>query len=263
MTSIAMCLLGRLSPKTAAALRSSRARIHSHQLVKRWGLSEINQTLIASVGMAVGAGPFQGLRLPEVANRTHIGPFLLGTYEMELHSWWNDLLRRQFDVIVDIGAYFGYYAVGLARRYPSVPVVAFDTDRWARRAIARTAEENGVTNVIVRDYCTPTWLAGQVLTRSLIVCDCEGFELELFGRASIGALDAATMIIELHEGLAPGVTAAILARFRDTHTVDLVSSRIETPISMRVDGLTPDQVVRAAAEVRSPLQWVRLEPKAS
>ena len=54
---------------------------------------------------------------------------------------------RPFPQIVDVGAKFGYYAVGLARRYPAAAVVAYDVDWWARRACRRMAAANGVGNV--------------------------------------------------------------------------------------------------------------------
>lgn len=260
VTALAVRALRRVSPKAVAALRSARARAHSHRLIKRWGLSDINQALISAIGTTVQSGPFQGLRLPTITHHGHIGPFLLGTYEMELHPWWDEILASPFDLIVDVGAQFGYYAVGLARRYPAVPVVAFDTDRWARRAIIRTAAENNVTNVIVRDYCTPEWFAGNLKPRSLIVSDCEGAELELFGSGRISPFKSVTMLIELHEDNAPGVTAAILRRFESTHSARRVESRTATSIPTCIEGLTAEDLRLAGTEIRPPQEWICLLP---
>ena len=260
MKALARSVLSRLSPRTLAAVTAARARAHSQRLVKSWGLTAINRTLIHSVGSTIQSGPFQGLRLPEMAHAEHVGPYLLGTYELELHPWWNDLLSRDFDLIVDVGAQFGYYAVGLARRYPRASVVAFDTDWWARRATARTAAANGVTNVVIRSYCTPGWLAAHVRPRSLILSDCEGFERELFRGDAIPSLKTAAIVIELHEDVVPGVTEAILETFRTTHRCSLVASRSATHVSLQVEGLTPSEINRAAAEVRSPQQWIYLDP---
>jgi hypothetical protein len=226
-------------------------------------LPAINQAVIDSLGSSVQSGPFCGLRLPEMTLAEHIGPYILGTYERELHPWWDELLARDFDFIVNVGAQFGYYAVGLARRYPHRTVVAFDSDWWARQATTRTGAANGVANLVTRGYCTPRWLAAHVQPRSLIVSDCEGFELELFCRRAIAPLKTATMIVELHEHIVPGVTDAFLDMFRATHTWRLVSSRADTSVSFQIDGLTSADVNRAASEVRCPQQWICLEPKRS
>jgi hypothetical protein len=261
--SVAKRALMGVAPKLGTALLSARARAHSQRLVKAWGLFEINQKLIGELGGTVRAGPFRGLRLPPSTYEEHIGPFLLGTYEMELHPWWDEILTRPFDMIVDVGAKFGYYAVGLAQKYPSVPTIAFDTDRWARKTIAQTAATNGVANLVIQGYCSPQWLARELTPRSFVLSDCEGFEGELFAANPASVLATATMLIELHEEIVPGVTAGIEAHFKDTHTVRRVRSRTATPVTVTVESLTPDELRRAASEVRSAQEWVLLEPARS
>ena len=81
--------------------------------------------------MTVLDGPFKGLLLPASAREEHIGPYLLGTYERELHGAWRKILTGQYNAVIDIGAKIGYYAGGLARHFPSTPSIAFDTDWWA------------------------------------------------------------------------------------------------------------------------------------
>jgi precorrin-6B methylase 2 len=263
LKSVAKRALFGVAPKLAVAIISARARAHSHRLVKKWGLFAINQKLIREVGSTVLAGPFRGLRLPASTYDEHIGPYLLGTYEMELHPWWNEILTRQFEMIVDVGAKFGYYAVGLAQKFPSVPTVAFDTDRWARRVTAQTAAANEVANVTILGYCTPEWLATQLKPKSFIISDCEGFEGELFGAGDNGVLETATMLIELHDQIVPGVTAKIEQRFSRTHTFRRVRSRTATPVTANIHVLTAEELRRAATEIRRPQEWVYLEPSDS
>src|SRR5207247_10565136 len=93
--------------RTVTALRSVRARRHSHGLVREWGLHTINRRLVNEVGSRVLSGPFRGLQLTPAAFREHAGPFLLGTYEEELHRCWNMLIAQPFDLIVNVGAQFG------------------------------------------------------------------------------------------------------------------------------------------------------------
>jgi hypothetical protein len=121
------------------------------------------------------------MELTPMTHLEHLGPFLLGTYEYELHPWWVSLTRGEYAQIVDVGAKFGYYAVGLARYFPETPILAFDTDWWARAACREMATANRASNVHLEKYCSPRWLDQNLQPRALIVCDCEGFERGAFG----------------------------------------------------------------------------------
>jgi hypothetical protein len=251
----------KLAPRLATVISSARGRRLSHHLVKQWGLFDLNQRLIADLGNRVVDGPFKDLILTSSSQQEHIGPYLLGTYETELSPWWHSLLQRRFRQIIDVGANFGYYAVGLARRFPSVPVVAFDTDWWARRTVRQMSRANQTPNVSVKGSCSPSWLARHLEPDALIVSDCEGCEGRLFGGQGIAAFASATFVIELHETIVPGVTAKLRSAFRGTHTFEEVDSRSETPSTAIGPSLTPQEMRRVAQEVRGPQKWFLLTPR--
>jgi hypothetical protein len=250
----------RLAPRLTTAVLSSRARAHSASLVKQWGLFDLNQKLIKEVGRQVVRGPFAGMTLTQHAEQQHVGPYLLGTYEMELHGWVEECSGRTFTEIVDIGSSFGYYAVGLARRFPRTPVIAFDTDWWARSAVAELAKANGASNVIVRRECTPAWLETHLKPSSLIVSDCEGYERVLFLGRRLPALATATLIVELHEETPGELTEKFRQRFSETHTIAEACGRTTTPLVQGIHGLTPAQIERVSHEVRGPQAWLYLRP---
>jgi hypothetical protein len=250
----------KLAPRMATVITSVRGRRLSHHLVKKWGLFDLNQRLIADLGNRVIGGPFKDLILTSSSQREHIGPFLLGTYEMELSPWWRSLLQRRFRQIIDVGANFGYYAVGLARRFPSVPVVAFDTDWWARRTVRQMSRANQTPNVAVKGFCSPSWLARHLEPDAFIVSDCEGFEGRLFCDQRIAAFASATFVIELHETIVPGVTARIRSTFRGTHALEEIDSRSETPVTTISPSLTPQEMRQVAQEIRVPQTWFLLTP---
>jgi hypothetical protein len=60
-------------------------------------------------------GPFAAIDLTASADAEHLGPFLLGVYERELDGAWARIFRGEDTQILDVGAKFGYYAVGLFR----------------------------------------------------------------------------------------------------------------------------------------------------
>jgi hypothetical protein len=252
----------RIAPKVMTAVLSSRARAYSTSLVKQWGLFDLNQKLIAHVGHRVVGGPFAGMVLTRAAEGEHIGPYLLGTYEVELQPWLQEVFLGSYSQIVDIGSNFGYYAIGLARRFPRLTVVAFDTDWWARRAVAGMAAANNVSNVTIHGFCSASWLRDHLQQRALIVSDCEGYERELFCAAPVPPLSTATMIIELHEQTPGDLAAQIRRRFEGTHVIDQCLSRSTTPRpALHVPSLTDEEFERVRQEVRGEQRWLYLRPR--
>jgi len=264
LKSIAKHAMLAVAPQATTALISARARAHSHRLVRDWGLLELNRRLIERFGSRVQSGPFRGLSLSELTRREHLGPFLLGTYEAELHPWIEQALRQQYEAVLDIGAKFGYYAVGLARHMRDTSVIAFDTDPWARRATREMAAFNETGNVSVSAYCSPRWLDRHLQPGSLVISDCEGFERELFLGARTPALNSATLIIEVHDALIHGAGAAIRQRFTRTHDISVVTET-SRPVTagVELDFLSPEDARVALREIRGPQEWLRLTPKVS
>lgn len=252
--------LARVAPGPFLALTSARHRAHAQRLFARWGCLDLNRTLIARFGPRVLTGPFAGLALTPLTHRDHIGPYLLGTYEHELHGAWEEILARSYSCVVDVGSRFGYYAVGLARRYPGVPVVAADPDWWARAAVREMAAANGTPNVRVRWRITPGWLAAHLPAGALVVSDCEGCEASLFAR-DVRALHSAMLVIEVHEFVAPGITAALERRFSPTHHVRRIRTAPEPPAPpVDLSGYEPRLQRLAVNEIRLEQEWLVAVP---
>jgi hypothetical protein len=251
-----------VSPRLAVAISATRGRRRSHRLLKEWGLWDLNQRLISELGSRVLDGPFAGLNLSALPRAEHVGPYLLGTYEAELHETWHQVLQRDYREFVDVGANFGYYAVGLARRFPNKTVVAFDVDSWARRAVAEMCAANSTPNVSIESWCDPSWLARNLKDDSLIISDCEGYEGALFCERIVPAFRTCTFVIELHEAFVPGVTERCRAMFARSHDGQVVDTRSEMPLRTRPSSFTDDEMRRVSSEARGPQQWLVLTPVA-
>lgn len=204
-------------------LLSIRSRRQCHQLLRQWEMPEVNRLLLQHVGPRSIGGLFPGLVYTERLQPEQMGPFLLGTYELEIAPWFAQCRQRHFSMVLDVGAKFGYYAVGLAQWFPDTPVYAFDTDPWARKVTRDFAQTNHASNVQSLGYCSPDWLNRHLSPNALIVCDCEGFEYELLQLRHSPHLQSATLIVECHDAAPWERTQALQAEFSSTHSSTLAS----------------------------------------
>jgi hypothetical protein len=217
-------LIWRASPQAYAEIFSARARRHSARLEMSWGCVDLTKKFIHRNGPNVLDGPFAGLRFSPQTFERHVVPKLLGHYERELHPAWREIIQTSYTSILDVGCAEGYYAVGLARQMPSTPIYAFDTDAWARSTTRQMANINSVGNVTVQGACTPQWLSRNLLPGSFVLCDCEGYEKDLLDPGRVPVLRDCDLLVELHEKISPGVTAALKARFSGTHRLVVIDS---------------------------------------
>jgi hypothetical protein len=229
-------------------------------LYRDWGVHDLNRKLIDRFGPTVQFGPFQGVILSPMTHHEHLGPFLLGTYEAELHPWLEAVIDGRFSQVLDVGAKFGYYAVGLSRRMPGVPVIAFDTDRWARAATREMVLVNRTPDVVPMGFCSPKWLDRNLRPNSFILTDCEGYEGELFSQASTRALDSAVLLIELHDNLIPGVGVTVRKRFERTHTITAVRSGEVSRAEHELSFLSAKEADQAVREYRGQQEWLLVSP---
>ncbi len=253
-------LISAVAPDTFIAIQSIRSRRLCHRLFRDWGVHELNRRLREHLGSAVVEGPFSGIKLTDDVFLEQAGPYLLGTYEQELHPWIVELLKGSYSEVWDVGAKFGYYAVGFARRMPDTKVLAFDTDWWARRATQRMALCNGLNNVELHRACKPETIAKKLPENALIISDCEGYERQLFADATSAALNSATLLVETHDLFVPGVTAFLRERFRDTHQIEQITNG-ERVTSVDLHFVEKAQHSLATTEVREQQLWLLLTPK--
>jgi ribosomal protein L11 methylase PrmA len=178
--------------------------------------------------------------------------------------------RQQPELIVDIGAGEGYYAVGLAMRNPQARVIAFEMDPAGQRATAEMARLNGVSRrVEIRGKCEVTDLAEVLASvpRPVVVCDVEGYEIELLGPEIVPALRQATILVELHEFVVPGITAELMRRFTDSHQISQQwqTTRLRSEFPWRTLGtmLLPRAYLDWAVSEWRPerMAWLWMEPK--
>ncbi len=166
-------------------------------------------------------GPFMGMKYLAESSGSAFLPKIIGSYEEPIHDWVELIIQRNYKTIVDIGCAEGYYAVGFARRMPQSKIVAFDTNRTARKLCKDLAMINEIENIEINDYCSHEILNELCTNNTLIFCDIEGFEKKLLNPAKAKNLLKADIVVELHDFIKKGTTNAIIKRFCDTHRIQI------------------------------------------
>jgi hypothetical protein len=240
---------------------------------RNWAIHGVREALDRlAADLTVRRGPFQGMRYPE---RTAVGssfaPKLIGCYERELHPLFERIVNRPYRTIIDVGCAEGYYAVGLALRIPQATVHAYDPAPLARSQCRKMAELNGVADrVIVGETFTPGDLVKfDFRGPGLIICDCEGYEKELFSQAAVDRLGDQDVLIEAHDFFDPEITPQLKARFAPTHDVEAIPSVDDYHKSRAYDypelqGYSIDLRRILLGEYRTAnMEWLFMTPKRS
>lgn len=227
-----------------------------------------------AAGGRVMTGPFKNmaLHLSAGSDRDHLS-YLLGTQELELHATIEAIISNGHESVINIGAADGYYAVGFAHAMPSARVIAFEALPQHHAPLWKTAEANNVADRIsLHGFCTPADLEEVLRTagsKPLVFCDIEGGEMSLLDNLAIPALEHAEILVETHDDMAPGCSAAICRRFAQTHTITSILAqprRLADFPSRQIPKVAkwmPRTAVELMNERRTSVQeWLHLVPVA-
>ena len=265
-------LPGRRGRARAEAARAAELQHRVAELEARldherlFPLEWVNRRVRDRFGEAVVAGPFEGMRYPDYAfERVDLyAPKLLGSYEREIAPALERAIARGPAAAVVIGAAEGYYAIGLARRLPAGSVTAYEAEEPKHELLLALAELNGVRDRIeLHGACDADALAAALPEGALVVCDCDGCELELLDPERVPVLRRAAMIVEAHDLLVEGTTAALRERFAPTHAIAEIATETRYVDDFPQLGDLP-LVTRqlAISEFRgAPMSWLALEPR--
>jgi hypothetical protein len=181
-------------------LQSVRSRNRQIRWLKENRVLEFAERFSDSHGSSVLHGPFVGMKYPAASILSrHSVPRLLGSYESELHEAIQTGLGYKYERIIDIGSAEGYYAVGFALK-GQAPVVAFEADPRELGLCKEMARANNVEDrLTARSLCSPEALSALTSgMRCFVLCDCEGYESELFDETTVEALGRSEVLIEIH-----------------------------------------------------------------
>jgi len=245
-------------PRAAATVVAIRVRRHNQNYYCASGIAQIGRKVAEHGGLNIQEGPFREMKLPPELLREHLAPYLLGCYEQELHADIERVISLKPACFVDIGAKFGYYAIGMAMRVPGIRVIAFDTDPWARRMIQQTAKLNDV-RIEVRSFCSRAWMSQRIPEHSFVISDCEGFEATLFSGPLGGGALSSRFLVETHDHEVPGATDTVTSCLLLDHEVREIG---QDPAAPDVQFLSKEDAALAVSDLRpSGQRWLFAEPK--
>jgi len=248
-------LAKRVAPKSYNRLQEARG--------KRL-LAAVTEQILNRYGAVVQNGPFAGMRFSSEASAGSLVPKIIGSYECELHETLLKLLSIPYRTIVNIGCAEGYYAVGLARLFPSASVHAFDLDARARDLCREIADANKVS-ISIYGRCSNNALTDLLENseRSLVVSDCEGGELELLDPTCTGGFAKTDFLVELHDFINADISSVIIERFKFSHEITIINSTGREPAGFpSVQFLQATHRKIALSEFRPEnMQWAFMTPK--
>lgn len=194
----------------------------------KWRSHLVSETLVKMSGDTVHSGPFKGMKYAVRASEGTRSARLIGCYEAALAPVIEQIVARAYPLVIDVGSAEGYYAVGLARRMPGARVLARDDNPFAQTLCRKLADVNGVADrVEIGGRMDPADFAICTGQDSVVICDIEGAEGELLDPALGPGLLAADILVEVHEGMKPGLLEKIARRFTPTHKVTRIERRVD------------------------------------
>jgi hypothetical protein len=177
-------------------------------------------------------GPFKGMRYPSLHSKCSVmAPKIIGSYESELLEVVNSVPSKGYDIIIDIGCAEGYYAVGFALTSEKSSIYAYDIDNEALNLCSEMAQLNGVSNKIklANKFSPNDLLKIDKNKKTFILCDCEGFEKQLFTKETVPYLINTDLLIEMHDIFDDTISATVLPLFSTSHELKILKSHNPNP----------------------------------
>lgn len=191
-------------------------------------------------------GIFEGVRI--LANTNWSGSEdnvlkILGIYEDALCTHLAKAIQYKSNpLLVVVGAADGYYAVGMAKRFPKLRVVAYESDPVSREEISKLIQLNDIPDGQI--HVRQEFGKGELRQESfgedhILLFDIEGAEFSILDREGFALLGSSSVFVEVHENSNEGKSAA-----------DLILAGSMTHFGSRLKGSTNVEHFRNAPYIR-------------
>jgi hypothetical protein len=179
-------------------------------------------------------GPYKDMKL---GNRSNIsqGPLalkILGLYEQVVVNKINSI--GKFDDFLNFGAADGYMALGPLFNKSCERSICFEMTEKGRAAVEKNASLNSLDkNLVIKgkvDFNVIATLEELNFNpnNSVLLCDIEGAEFDIFTNELLSFLDGMTIIIELHDRLIYGgdsLRSELQKRIPKNANIEIISNK--------------------------------------
>lgn len=197
-------------------------------------------------------GEFQGVLLPKelVWAKNDLASMLIGFYEQQVVNWIVNT-KVQFHQFVDVGSADGFYLAGILGSDLAESAIAFESSQTGQKSSRRTLEINDLQNRCKIFGTADTEFLEIVMEHSikdpdrwsLLMCDIEGGELQLFNSDNIELMRRFFLIVELHEWTySEGDLQKLENKFLRTHNLQYLRSSERNPSSIKEIKDLPDDI---------------------
>jgi hypothetical protein len=213
-------------------------------------------------------GLFKGLKLPVVLvwSKNDLASLLVGFYEQQVSEWISNRGIR-FSQFIDIGSADGIYLAGILNANLADYALGFESSSIGRANSLKILELNKLeSRSIILGSADRNFMevacqyVESVSDRwSLLMCDIEGGELQLFDSTTAELLEKYFLVIELHEWTySRGDLENIEATFSATHALEYLSTSARNPASVpELRALSDDERWNLCSEGRRhEMRWL-------
>ena len=167
---------------------------------------KINFQLASKLNFTVTNGHFKGMKLIKSPFWSHsdLGCKILGVYEHQIQNLLFSIIKTSsIKNFIDIGGADGYYAIGSLVSNQVSHCYVFEKNIKGRQSIKKSAEINQVLDRIsilneANEKTLQELLNSINCKDSIILCDIEGLEYDLFNENIFNKLSNTNLIIEIH-----------------------------------------------------------------
>lgn len=183
--------------------------------------------LIEKIGSQVYYGPFSGLRIPNALINELTLPEILGLYESCLFKVWEKLISKKINNIMMIGGHMGYYSAALSYLFQPDRMVVFEREISLHALILEWAKVNEINSLQLFEEATASTFKNWENEINLIVCDCEGEEIDLLNPLEFEWQKKCDIVVEVHPFYQKNLAGTLVRRFIKTHKISIINDDFE------------------------------------
>ena len=215
----------------------------------------------------VQQGPFKGMVMNEDQfwGQGDSSSKILGLYEKEIQDLIVSIQKdKKYSTFVDIGGADGFFAIGSLVNNLFKKCEVFEISKKGRISIQKNSKQNNVYDSIrIHDKASKASLTKiDNINNSLILCDIEGGEYELFDEKLIKKIYPSDIIIEIHKNKENSLVN-FEKRFTKSYSLTKIT---QEPRSLKnfkeLENINDNNRALITSEGRSCVQeWWHLSPK--